>query len=156
MLADKQMTVHAAEDTDLAFRLRTAVGRLSRRLRATAAGTGLTPTQISVLFTVVRRGPVGLSELARLEDLNPTMLSRVLAQLVEGGLLTRTPDPADRRAMVAEATAAGVALRRDIQRERADALGKELERLGAEDRAALDAAVGALERLVDQLGERLS
>ena len=154
MLADKQMTVHTAEDTDLAFRLRTAVGRLSRRLRATTAGTGLTPTQISVLFTVVRRGPVGLSELARVEDLNPTMLSRVLAQLVDDGLLTRTPDPADRRAKVAEATPAGVALRRDIRRERADALGTELEQLGAGDRVALAAAVPALERLVDHLGER--
>ena len=38
-------------------RLRAVIGRLGRRLRPTRAGSGLTPTQISVLFTLVRDGP---------------------------------------------------------------------------------------------------
>ena len=37
---------------DASARLRAAGGRLSRRLRETRAGTGLTPTQISVLFLI--------------------------------------------------------------------------------------------------------
>ena len=56
-------------------RLRAVIGRLSRRLRGTSAGAGLTPSQASILFTVVRKGPIGLSELAELESINPTMLS---------------------------------------------------------------------------------
>ena len=58
--------VATALDIDTASRLRVAIGRLSRRLRTTAAGSaaGLTPTRISVLLTVVRQGPIRLSELA--------------------------------------------------------------------------------------------
>src|SRR3954465_5328302 len=78
-------------------RLRAAIGQLSRRLRPTVAGSGLTPSQTAVLFTVVRRGRVGLSALAEAESLNPTMLSRVAAQLCEGGLIRRSSDPEDRR-----------------------------------------------------------
>ena len=58
--------VATAPDMDTASRLRVAIGRLSRRLRTTAAGSaaGLTPTRISVLLTVVREGPIRLSALA--------------------------------------------------------------------------------------------
>ena len=50
-----------ALDIDTAARLRVAIGRLSRRLRTTAAGSaaGLTPTRISVLLTIVREGRSG-------------------------------------------------------------------------------------------------
>src|ERR1700684_3339628 len=83
-----------AQDSE---RLRAAIGRLSRRLRPTLAGSGLTPSQTSVLFTVVRAGPVRLSALADIESLNPTMLSRISAQLCEAGLMRRSADPGDRR-----------------------------------------------------------
>ena len=101
--------VQPALDTETATRLRAAIGRLSRRLRTTAAGraAGLTPTRISLLLNVDRNGPVRLSELAASEGINPTMLSRVVADLVEQGLLERTSDPGDRRAALVEATPAG-------------------------------------------------
>lgn len=143
-----------SEATELATQLRLALGRLSRRLRDTAAGHELTPTQISVLFMVVRHGPLGLKQLAELEDLNPTMLSRVVAELERRGLLTRAPDPADRRAAVAAATADGVALRERIQRERAETLGRELARLDPAQLAALEQALPVLDQLGEQLAER--
>jgi DNA-binding MarR family transcriptional regulator len=141
-------------DADLALQLRTAVGRLSRQLRDTAAGSGLTPTETSVLFTIVRRGPLGMSELAEAEDLNPTMLSRVVSRLTAAGLVERSPDPADRRVVVAAATDAGVALRKLIQDERAAALGRELDRLDDDERSALAQALPALAKLATQLKER--
>ena len=77
-------------------RLRAVIGRLSRRLRPTVAGSQLTPSQTSVLFSVVRFGPIRLSELARIEGINPTMLSRIAAILADAGLISRAADPADR------------------------------------------------------------
>jgi DNA-binding MarR family transcriptional regulator len=153
-MAARRSTPPPSDDHDVAHRLRTAVGRLSRRLRSTAAGAGLTPTDTSVLFSVVRHGPLGVSELAAVEDLNPTMLSRVVARLCERGLATRTADPDDRRAALVAATARGVRLRATIQRERADALGRQLDALPAERRAALEAALPALEELAERLRER--
>ena len=134
-------------------RLRAVIGRLSRRLRGTSAGAGLTPSQISVLFTVVRNGPIGLSELAELESINPTMLSRITAHLAEEGLLLRTVDPADRRAARVAATAAGRRLRERIHRERTEALASHLQELDRDERELLWRALPALEELAERLGE---
>ena len=53
-----------AEQDDAGARLRAVIGRLGRSLRPTRAGSGLSPSQISVLFTVVRDGAIPLAELA--------------------------------------------------------------------------------------------
>ncbi|MGA3361674.1 MAG: MarR family transcriptional regulator [Solirubrobacteraceae bacterium] len=140
-----------AGDEDYGVRLRAAVGRLARRLRETKAGSGLTPTQISVLFTIARHGPLSLAELAEREALNPTMLSRVLGNLCESGLARRTTDTADRRAALAEATPAGRRLRERIQRERSVALAAHLAQLGSGDRQSIIDAIPALETLAERL-----
>jgi DNA-binding MarR family transcriptional regulator len=132
-------------------RLRAAIGRLSRRLRPTVAGSGLTPSQISVLFTVVRLGPIGLSELAAMESLNATMLSRITAQLCDAGLIVRHADPDDRRSAFLAATAAGRRMRERIHRERASALGAHVEQLDEHQREALWNALPVLEELVERL-----
>jgi DNA-binding MarR family transcriptional regulator len=132
-------------------RLRAAIGRLSRRLRPTVAGSGLTPSQISVLFTVVRLGPIGLSELAAIESLNATMLSRITAQLCDAGLIVREADPEDRRSASVAATAAGRRMRERIHRERARALGEHVEQLDERQREALWNALPVLEELVERL-----
>jgi DNA-binding MarR family transcriptional regulator len=130
------------------------IGRLSRRLRPTVAGSGLTPSQISVLFTVVRLGPIGLSELAAVESLNATMLSRITAQLCDAGLIVREADPGDRRSAFVAATAAGRRMRERIHRERARALGALVEQLDEQQREALWNALPVLEELVERLPDR--
>jgi DNA-binding MarR family transcriptional regulator len=132
-------------------RLRAVIGKLGRRLRATKTGAALTPSQIAVLFTIVRRGPIGLAELAETESLNPTMLSRIVAQLTEGGLIRRTADPEDRRAARVEATRAGAKIRERINRERAAALEVHLASLGESERGRIWAALPVLEELAELL-----
>jgi DNA-binding MarR family transcriptional regulator len=134
-----------------AARLRAVIGRLSRRLRPTVAGSGLTPSQISVLFTVVRRSPIGLSELAEIEGLNPTMLSRITAQLCDSGLILRSADPGDRRSAFVQATPAGRRIRKRIHRERMHALSAHVEELAEHQRETLWAALPVLEELAERL-----
>jgi DNA-binding MarR family transcriptional regulator len=132
-------------------RLRAVIGRLSRRLRPTVAGSGLTASQISVLFTIVRFGPIGLSELATIEGLNPTMLSRITAQLCHSGLILREADSGDRRSANVVATAAGRRIRERIHRERTRALSAHVEQLDSHQRRALWDALSVLEELADRL-----
>ena len=132
-------------------RLRAVIAKLSRRLRPTVAGSGLTPSQISVLFTIVRLGPLRLSELAEIESLNPTMLSRITAQLCASGLIRRSADPGDRRAAFVEASSAGRRIRERIHRERTLALSAHVEDLEADQRRALWDALPALEELAQRL-----
>lgn len=142
-------------DADTAVRLRIAIARLSRRLRPTAAGTaaGLTPTRISVLLTIVREGRIRISELASAESLNPTMLSRVISDLVDAGLAARVNDDGDRRAAWVQSTAAAKKLAERIRRERTGALNQALEGLSEDDRRILEQALPALEGLAEQLRE---
>ncbi len=144
-------------DIDTAARLRIAIARITRRTRTTAAGTaaGLTPTRISVLLHVVRSGEMALSQLAKDEGINPTMLSRVVTDLSDAGLLERTSDRDDRRAARVKATHAGKRLAERMRRERTDALNGALAALDEEHRLSIEAALEPLERLADELrGER--
>jgi DNA-binding MarR family transcriptional regulator len=159
MLADKQIFSMSATsplpDLDTIPRLRAVIGRLSRRLRPTASGiaAGLTPTRISVLLHVVRAGEMRLSELAAGEGINPTMLSRVVADLGEAGLVERARDAGDRRAAWVKSTAAGRRLAERMRRERNDALTVALEGLSEADREQVLRALPALELLAQQLCE---
>jgi DNA-binding MarR family transcriptional regulator len=148
-----KFTPTATEDPheESSARLRAVIGRLSRRLRPTVAGSGLTASQISVLFTTVRLGPIGLSELAAIEGLNPTMLSRITAQLCDSGLIRREADPSDRRQAFVAATAAGRRLRERIHRERTRALSAHVEQLDEHQRQALWEALPVLEELAEKL-----
>jgi len=103
------------------------------------------------MFAVVRRGPVGLSELADEQGLNPTMLSRTVGSLVESGFLERTSDPSDRRAALVSVTAKGSKLVERVRRERDRALSAALEPLAEDQRRALQDALPALEALAEGL-----
>jgi DNA-binding MarR family transcriptional regulator len=129
------------------------IGRLARRLRPTAAGTaaGLSPTRVAILFAVVRDGPIRISDLARAEGVNPTMLSRVISKLVDSGLVERISDEEDRRSAWIQATPAGRRLVERMRRERTDAVKLALADLEAADREQLERALPALEAFAERL-----
>lgn len=141
-------------DTDTAARLRIAISRLNRQLNSTSTGEGLTPTQASVLGLVGARGPLRLAELAELERLNPTMLSRVVGKLTELDLIRRLPDPDDLRAARVEITPAGADLRKRILGRRTERISECLDRLPAGGADTVLAALPALELLVEELTNR--
>lgn len=92
-----------------------------------------------------------ISELAVVEHVNPTMLSRIVGALVDEGLLRRTPDPDDRRAGMVEVTAAGRRTHDRLRAERGKVLADGLAELSPADRAVVEAALPALEALVEAL-----
>ena len=146
-------SITPAVDTETAARLRAVIGKLHRRLRRTAAGAaaGLTPTRVSVLYTVVRLGPIRLSDLAAEEGINPTMLSRVVGDLGDAGFLERLSDPGDRRAALVIATEQGRRLAAEMRRERTDVLGDALASLPAAERRQLERVLPRLEQLAELL-----
>jgi DNA-binding MarR family transcriptional regulator len=141
-------------DAETAARLRAVVGKLSRRLNALARGSGLTPSQLSALGVIARNGPIRLSELAEIESMNPTMLSRVVAALDEAGLVRRKADPQDRRAGLLEVTASGRRTHDRLRDERGRVLTDGLEQLAADQLVAVEAALPALEALIAAMARR--
>ena len=134
-------------DVDDVSRLRAAIGRLSRQLNASVADIGFSPSQLSVLGTVARRGPIGIGELAELEGINPTMLSRIVGKLSEADLIERITHPDDGRAVVVQTTAAGRKLHERVQVQRSNAIAVRLEKMPDLQAAQLLAALPALEAL---------
>jgi DNA-binding MarR family transcriptional regulator len=141
-------------DSETPARLRAVIGKLARRFNSLARGSGITPSQLSALGVIARQGPIRLSELAEIENVNPTMLSRVVAALDEAGLVRRRTDPDDRRAGLLEVTASGRRTHDRLRAERGRVLMTGLERLSAADVAAVEGALPALEALIEALGRR--
>jgi DNA-binding MarR family transcriptional regulator len=132
---------------ELASRTRAVIGRLGRGLRQTRAGTGLSPSQYEVLATVSNRERVRLSDLAAIEGLNPTLLSRIVGKLEECGFVAREQDADDRRVAHVSITPDGRALHQRIRSERTDVLALALDGLEPRELELLVGALPVLESL---------
>lgn len=137
----------AADDV---ARLRIALARVSRLIDRQAAGE-LTRTELSVLGTIARMGPLGMGELAEIEGVNPTMLSRLIAKLEDVALVRRHPHPDDRRAVMVAVTASGARLHSVLRMQRTEYLSRRLALLPEGRADQLLAALPALEALAEQM-----
>lgn len=136
---------------DDAARLRIAFARISRSIERTSSDVGHTRTQLSVLGTIVRLKSAGMSELAEVETLNPTMLSRVVGKLEAAGLIVRRPGAEDRRAVQVEPTAAGRSLHLKLRKRRSDLINAQLGDLSPGRAEQLLQALPALEELAEHM-----
>jgi len=139
-------TPHAADED--AARLQAAVTRLTRRLRR-EAGAPLTPSQLSVMATIERRGPLTLGALAECERVSPPTITRMVTKLESTGLVERRPDPEDRRVARVVATPEGRDLLAASRERKVAWLNEGLDQLTPDDRSAVLAALSALEALAD-------
>ena len=129
------------EPEALASDLRVVIGQLVRRLRAERRDLPL--AQMTVLGRLDRVGPCGVSDLAAGERVRPQSMASTVAALLATGLVSRAPDPGDRRRVLIALTPAGrEALAVDRRRREgwlADAIRGDLS--PKEQRALADAAV---------------
>src|SRR3546814_3365905 len=91
---------------------------------------------------------LGVTDLARAAELNPGAMTRLLDRLEAKGLVVRTADPTDRRALNIDLTDAGLAIWQDINKcgERVRELA--MAGMSDEERSVL---TGLLERARDNL-----
>lgn len=97
-----------ADERSLAARLRLAVVRLNRRLRAQrAADDTVSLTQLAAMFTLNKHGSMSAGELAECERVRPPSMTRVLSALEDAGFVQRAPHPTDGRQTVVSLTERG-------------------------------------------------
>jgi DNA-binding MarR family transcriptional regulator len=134
------------DSQELAARLRLSTARLARLLRQ-QAGTGLSPSQTSVLVSVDLQGPLTLGRLARIEQVTPPTITRIVSKLEEDGLVTRHVDQTDRRITRIRITVEGQR-RLEHSRQRRNAwLAQRLSEMNAAQLRGLEAALPVLEAL---------
>ncbi|MFI6283830.1 MarR family winged helix-turn-helix transcriptional regulator [Streptomyces sp. NPDC051018] len=96
-----------------------SIARVSRLHRMAAGKTlrelGLYPGQEFVMLHLWRSGPVRQSDLIKTVELDPSTVTKMLQRLEQAGHVRRHPDPADRRAVLVEATAESCDLRSAVE-----------------------------------------
>lgn len=143
------MPTVTAADAALSSELRFAVMRLARRLRSQRTDASLSLSQMAVLSTLDRDGPLSPTELAARERVQPPSMTRTLALLEEKELVVRTAHPSDRRQAVVAVTAAGHGLLAADRRRRDAWLACRLVELSGEEAEILRAAAPILARMAD-------
>jgi DNA-binding MarR family transcriptional regulator len=108
---------------------------------------GLTPARLSALSVLVFAGPHSLGALAAAERVAGPTMTRIVDGLARAGLAERRLDPADGRAVLISATAAGDRLMRAAADRRICAIAGAIESLPAADQRRLAAAAGLLDRV---------
>jgi DNA-binding MarR family transcriptional regulator len=134
--------------TALAARLRLGVTRLARRLRQEAEA-GVTPSMLSALSSAERQGSLTMRDLCHAEQVQPPTMTRIVAALVEAGLVVREPDPIDGRVAWVKVTPDGRRLLERSRRRKEAYLAKALRSLEPEELRTLEAAAQIVERLTD-------
>jgi DNA-binding MarR family transcriptional regulator len=92
---------------ELVAQIRRGSTRLARRLRAERPHGGLSLTKLAVLSHLHRLGPSAPGEIALAERQQPQSLTRVIADLEQAGLITRSRGERDRRRYVLALSPAG-------------------------------------------------
>jgi DNA-binding MarR family transcriptional regulator len=108
-----------------------------RRWRDVLAPWDLSPSHARALRVVCERPDTRVSDLAEALRIAPRSATEVADNLQERGLVERTPDPRDRRAVILRPTAEGRRIRDEVDAARAADSRELFGRLPAADRAAL-------------------
>jgi DNA-binding MarR family transcriptional regulator len=134
----------AGDDID---RLRSVLLRLARCIRTSSVGD-ITPSQLAVLASIARHGPLTVREVAETERMKPPSASKIIAALEQLGLVERTVDPDDRRCTPIATTPTGVDYLKQVRTAGRTWLARQLHEIDQQDVAMIHAAVPALERLL--------
>lgn len=127
--------------------LLSVVARINR-LATQRARLPLGYAQARLLSTIEDRGEARISDLAALDHCSqPTMTTQV-RRLEDAGMVSRTVDPYDARAVLIRITPKGVDTLREVRINRGAAIDPYLERLDAADRETLTDAVRVMRRLL--------
>lgn len=144
--------------TELAGELQQVLSKLfsvlrrgdSHRTPAAEPGADLTLAQLSILLTLLDLGPIRMTELAAHERVRTPTTTVAIRRLEKLGLVKRSRDPSDLRAVLVDVTPRGLVQHREALATRRGALAAMLSKLEPEERVTLANALAPLARLAEQ------
>ncbi|HEY4324682.1 MAG TPA: MarR family transcriptional regulator [Mucilaginibacter sp.] len=141
-------------DIQFAPDLRSAIGRLIKKLRKKSpTGLQLSLTERSTMALLYQHKALLPSELAAMEMITNQSMSQVLNHLFELGYIVRTASETDKRKVNISLSEFGENTLLQYRHERDEWLTKAIaETCTAEEQAALQRAIGPLNKLVDFKG----
>ncbi|BBZ19935.1 MarR family winged helix-turn-helix transcriptional regulator [Mycolicibacterium gadium] len=139
---------------ELAGELQRVLSRVFSVLRRSdpsrdAATGDLTLAQLSILLTLLEQGPIRMTELAAHERVRTPTTTVAIRRLEKLGLVKRSRDPSDLRAVLVDITPEGLAQHQEALANRRAFLATLLAKLGPEDLETLSKALVPLERIAE-------
>ena len=153
-MAETEATV--PELTELAEGLHRTLSKLFSILRrgdpsaGAATASDLTLAQLSILVTLLDRGPIRMTDLAAHERVRTPTTTVAIRRLEKIHLVKRSRDPSDLRAVLVDITQKGLAVHRESLANRRAALAAMLAQLSDDDLDMLTKALAPLDRLAGQ------
>ena len=111
------------------------------------AGADLTLAQLSILLTLLDRGPIRMTELAAHERVRTPTTTVAIRRLEKLGLVKRSRDPSDLRAVLVNVTPRGLVQHREALEARRQVLVAMMAKLTPEDIESISKAIAPLEKL---------
>jgi DNA-binding MarR family transcriptional regulator len=112
-------------------------------------GADLTLAQLSILLTLLDQGPIRMTELAAHERVRTPTTTVAIRRLEKLGLVKRSRDPSDLRAVLVDVTPRGLVQHREALATRRATLAALLRKLSDEERQTLAKALAPLAQLAD-------
>ncbi|WP_435157959.1 MarR family winged helix-turn-helix transcriptional regulator [Amycolatopsis sacchari] len=134
-------------EPQLASRLRLAVVRLNRKLRAQRTDQNVSLTQLAALSTLHKCGALTPGKLAAKEGVQPPSMTRVIAALEDVGYVERSAHPTDGRQSIVALTASGTAFVEEMISVREAWLDRKLAELSGDEREVLARAAEIIDRM---------
>lgn len=131
----------------LASRLRLAVVRLNRKLRAQRTNENVSLTQVAALSTLYKCGALTPGKLAAKEGVQPPSMTRVIAALEDLAFVERTPHPTDGRQSIVTLTERGMSFVEATISVREAWLDRKLAGLSGDEREVLARAADIIDRM---------
>ncbi|MBC7228188.1 MAG: MarR family transcriptional regulator [Thermoflexales bacterium] len=142
---------------DLSMRLLRLMGALRARFARDLARYGLTFPQYLTLCSLGRAEGQALrmGDLATATHQSAASMTGIVDRLLEGGLVERRPDPADRRSVLVALTPKGTQVLEQVRADRRHAVEDLLRSLSSQERAAFYEILGKLLAALEEGGREV-
>ncbi|WP_029112230.1 MarR family winged helix-turn-helix transcriptional regulator [Mycobacterium sp. URHB0044] len=150
---EPQVTELAGELQQVLSKLFSVLRRSDPHRSAADSGADLTLAQLSILLTLLDQGPIRMTELAAHERVRTPTTTVAIRRLEKLGLVKRSRDPSDLRAVLVDVTPRGLVQHREALATRRATLAGLLRKLSDTDRQALSDALAPLARLAEQTAD---
>jgi DNA-binding MarR family transcriptional regulator len=147
---EPQVTELAGELQQVLSKLFSVLRRSDSNKNTPEGGADLTLAQLSILLTLLDLGPIRMTDLAAHERVRTPTTTVAIRRLEKLGLVKRSRDPSDLRAVLVDVTPRGLVQHREALATRRAQLAAMLSKLSAEERGTLANALAPLARLAEQ------
>jgi DNA-binding MarR family transcriptional regulator len=149
---EPQVTELAGELQQVLSKLFSVLRRGDSNRNTPEGGADLTLAQLSILLTLLDLGPIRMTELAAHERVRTPTTTVAIRRLEKLGLVKRSRDPSDLRAVLVDVTPRGLVQHREALATRRAQIAAMLSTLTVAERETLANALAPLARLAEQGG----